>query len=134
MPEDEALEPVLVFFFAWFGFSLAVFPLVATVDTHAFDGSLGGPTVLLISLVATVPAGMEFAFNDRNPRLVGKFLLAFVALYFLALVAQAGGYVALGLEETVAALEFGVLFATYAVSYGLVYRGGLDRLRAALGR
>ncbi|NIS34443.1 MAG: hypothetical protein GWN07_28005 [Actinobacteria bacterium] len=65
---------------------------------------------------------------------MGLFVLVFVLLYFLALVAQAGTYVALGFERTVAALEFGVLFGTYAVTYWLVYRLGLDRVRAALGR
>ena len=134
MAEDEALEPVFVFFFAWFGFSLAVFPLVATIDTHGFGGGLGSLTLLLVSVVVSIPAGLEFVWSDRNPRLVGTFVVVFVVLYFLALVAQAGAYVALGFERTVAALEFGALFATYAVTYWLVYRVGLGRVRAALGR
>lgn len=134
MAEDDPFEPVYTFFLAWFGFTLAVFPLVATVDTTVFDGSLGGPVVLAISIVATFPAGVEFVFSDREPRRVGKFVGVFVALYFVAILAQATVYVAIGVTETVPALEFTLLFATYAVAYVLVYRGGLTRVRAALTR
>ncbi|MDZ7701577.1 MAG: hypothetical protein U5J98_05635 [Halobacteriales archaeon] len=134
MAEDDPFEPVYTFFFAWFGFTLAVFPLVATVDSSVFDGSLSGPVVLAISIVTTFPAGIEFVFSDREPRRVGKFVGVFVALYFVAILAQASVYVAIGVDETIPVLEFAVLFATYVAAYVLVYRGGLARVRAALTR
>lgn len=134
MAEDDPFEPVYTFFLAWFGFTLAVFPLVATVDTVVFDGSLTGPVVLAISIVATAPAGVEFVFSDRNPRRVGKFVGVFVGLYFLAIVGQASAYVAIGVDEPIPAIELTALFATYAVAYVLVYRGGMARVRAALTR
>jgi hypothetical protein len=134
MAEDDPFEPVYTYFFAWFGFTLAVFPLVATVDTTVFDGSLGGPVVLAISIAVTVPAALEFVFSDRNPRRVGLYVGVFVGLYFLAIIGQAGVYVSLGIAETIPAVEFALLFATYAVTYGLVYRGGLDWLRGAVTR
>lgn len=134
MAEDDPYEWVYTFFFAWFGFTLAVFPLVATIDTNAFDGSLGGPVVLGVSIAASVPAALEFVFSDRNPRLVGRFVVVFVGLYFLAIVGQASVYVAAGVTETIAALEYALLFVTYGVAYALVYRGGLSRLRDAVTR
>jgi hypothetical protein len=134
MAQAELFEPVSSFFYAWFGFTLAVFPLVATVDSTAFGGRLGGPTVLVASVVVSVPAALEFLFSKRNPRLVAWFVGVFVVLYFLAIVVQAGVYVALGLAETVAVVEFLVLGATYVVAYALVYKGGLSRLRSAVGR
>ena len=134
MAEDDPFEWVYTFFLAWFGFTLALFPLVATVDTTVFDGSLGGPLVLALSIAASVPAALEFVFSDRNARLVGWFVVVFVVLYFLAIVGQASVYVALGADETIAVLEFALLFATYVAAYGLVYRGGLARLRAAVTR
>ena len=134
MSEETPLEPVYTFFFAWFGFTLAVFPLVATIDTTAFDGSLGTLVGLGISVVVSIPAALEFLFSDRNPRLVGKFVAVFVVLFFLAILLQALIYVGLDQTETIPILEFAVLLATYAVSYALVYRGGLDRLRAAVIR
>lgn len=134
MAEDEPVEPVYTFFFAWFGFSLAVFPLVATVNSTAFGGSLRLVVVLGASVVVTIPAALEFLFSDRNPRLVGKFVAVFVGLFFLAILAQAGLYVALGRTETIPAVEFAVLLATYVATYVLVYRGGLDRFTAAVTR
>lgn len=133
MADDDTVEPVYRFFFAWFGFTLAVFPLVATVDSVGFGGSLGSAVVLVASVVAALPAALEFLFADRNPRLVGVFVVAFAGLYFLVLVGQAAVYVALGRAETVPAVEVGLLLATYAVTYLLVYRGGLARLRGAVG-
>lgn len=134
MAEDDPFEPVYVYFFAWFGFTLAVFPLVATVDSTVFGGSLGGPTVLALSIAVTIPAALEFVFSDRNPRRVGLYVGVFVGLYFLAIIGQAAVYVALGVSETVPAVEFVLLFATYVVAYVLVYRGGIDRLRDAVTR
>lgn len=134
MAEDEPFEPVYTFFFAWFGFTLAVFPLVATLDSTAFGGSLGPLVGLGISVVASLPAAMEFLFSDRNPRLVGKFVAVFVALFFVAIILQSSVYVALDRTETIPALEFTVLFATYLAAYLLVYRGGLARIRDALTR
>lgn len=134
MAEDDPYEWVYTLFLAWFGFTLAVFPLVATLDTNVFDGSLGGPLVLAASIATSVPAALEFVFSDRNARLVGRFVLVFVVVYFLAIVGQASVYVALGADETIALLEFALLFATYAVAYGLVYRGGLARLKTAVTR
>lgn len=134
MAEDDSFEPVFTYFFAWFGFTLAVFPLVATIDTNAFGGTLGGPVVLAISVAVAIPAALEFVFSDRNPRQVGVYVGVFVGLYFLAIVGQAGLYVTLGIPETVPAVEYAVLFATYVVAYVLVYRGGLARLRGAVTR
>ncbi len=134
MAEDDPFEPVFTFFFAWFGFTLAVFPLVATINSNAFGGSLDGPVVLAISIAVTVPAGLEFVFSDRDPHQVGKFVGVFVGLYFLAILGQATAYVAMGIQETLPALEFALLFVTYLVAYGLVYRGGLARIRGALTR
>jgi len=128
------MEPIFKFFFAWFGITLAVFPLVATIDSTAFGGSLGTLLGLGISVVVSIPAALEFLFSDRNPRLVGKFVAVFVVLFFIAIVIQASIYVALGQTETFPILEYVVLFATYAVAYALVYRGGLDKLQAAVTR
>ncbi|NIS28718.1 MAG: hypothetical protein GWN07_01345, partial [Actinobacteria bacterium] len=55
----------------------AVFPLVATIDTHGFGGSLGPLTLLVVSTVVSIPAGLEFVWSDRNPRQVGLFVLVF---------------------------------------------------------
>lgn len=134
MAEQDNAEPVFQFFFAWFGFTLAVFPLVATVDSVAFGGSLGNTVVLVASVVVSLPAALEFLFSDRNPHRVGRYVAVFVGLYFLMLVGQAGVYVALGRTETVPAVEFALLLVTYAVAYVLVYRGGLARLRGAVTR
>lgn len=132
MADDEALEPVFTFFFAWFGFTLAVFPLVATIDSTGFGGSLGSLVGLAISVIVSIPPALEFLFSDRNPRLVGKFVAVFVGLFFVAIVVQSAVYVLLGRTETVPAIEFGFLLATYAAAYVLVYRGGLGRVRAAV--
>ncbi|MFB6353853.1 MAG: hypothetical protein ABEJ92_07175 [Halobacteriales archaeon] len=129
---DDAVEGVYQFFFAWFGLTLAVFPLVATVEATVFGGSLGSVVVLGASVVLTIPAALEFRFSDRNPRLVGLFVAAFVGLYFLAILGQAAVYVAIGRTETVPSAEFVVLLGTYAVAYVLVYRGGWARLRATV--
>lgn len=129
MAEDDPVEPVYTFFFAWFGLTLAVFPLVATIDSAAFDGTLGSLVGLGASVVVTIPGALEFVFSDRDPRLVGTFVVVFVVLYFVAIVLQAGVHVALGRAEPVAAVEFAVLFATYVATYGLVYRGGLAGLK-----
>lgn len=134
MAGDDPFEPVYVFFPAWFGLTLAVFPLVATIDSVVFDGSLGTLVVLVGCVVLTIPAALEFLFSDRNPRLVGWFVGVFVILYFLAIVVQAGVYVAVDQAETIPALEFGVLFATYVLAYLLVYRGGLARLTQGVTR
>lgn len=134
MSEETPFEPVYTFFFAWFGFTLAVFPLVATIDSTAFDGSLGTLIGLGASVVVSIPAALEFLFSDRNPRLVGKFVAVFVVLFFLAILLQASIYVSLGQTETIPILEFAVLLVTYAVAYVLVYRGGIDRLKATVTR
>lgn len=133
MAEDDPFEPVYTYFFAWFGFTLAVFPLVATINSAVFDGSLQPTVVLGASIVVTIPAALEFLFSDRNPRLVGKFVGVFVGLFFVALVVQSVVFVALDQTETVPVVEFAFLVATYAVAYVLVYKGGLDRIRAAVG-
>ena len=133
MAGDAAGESVTTFFYAWFGLTLAVFPLVATVEATAFGGGFGSLAVLVASVVAALPAALEVAFSDRSLRRVGEFVAAFVVLYFLAIVGQAGAYVALGRTDTVPAAEVAVLLATYAVAYWVVYRVGVDRLRAALG-
>lgn len=132
MAEEEALEPVFVFFFAWFGLTLAVFPLVATLDSAAFGGSLGSLIGLGVSVVVSIPAALEFLFSDRNPRLVGKFVAVFVGLFFLVILGQSAVYVALGIPETIPVVDVGVLLVTYVVTYVLVYRGWLARLRAGL--
>lgn len=132
--EVDPFEPIFTFFFAWFGLTLAVFPLIATIDTAAFGGTLGSFVVIVASTVVTIPAALEFVFSDRNPRLVATFVVVFVALYFVAIVAQSTAYVALGRDEPVPAIEVAVLFATYAAAYGLVYRDGLDRFRRTLAR
>lgn len=134
MADDEALEPVFTFLFASFGFTLAVFPLVATIESTVFGGSLGELVVLGTSVVLSIPAALEFVFSERNPRLVGRFVGVFVVLYFIVLVGQAGVYVALGASRTVPVAEFAALFATYVVAYWLIYRGGLGRLRGVLTR
>lgn len=134
MAEDALVEPVYTFFFAWFGFTLAVFPLVATVNSVGFDGTLSSTVVLAASIVVAVPAALEFLFSDREPRLVGKFVAVFVVLFFVAVVAQAVVYVSLGRSDSIPAVEFVLLVVTYAGAYALVYRGGLARLRAAVSR
>lgn len=134
MADEEPVEQVYTFFFAWFGFTLAVFPLVATLDSTAFGGSLGTLVGLGISVVVSVPAALEFLFSERDPRLVGKFVAVFVGLFFVAILLQASVYVALDRTETIPVLEFAVLFVTYLVAYVLVYRGGLARIRDALTR
>lgn len=134
MAEDDPAEPVYTFFAAWFGLTLALFPLVATVDSTAFGGSLGSPVVLASSVLVALPGALEFLFSDRNPWLVGQFVAVFVVVFFLALVVQSGVYVWLDRTETVPAVEFALLLATYVVAYVLVYRGGLARLRGAVTR
>jgi hypothetical protein len=134
MAEEDPFEPVYTFFFAWFGFTLAVFPLVATVNSAAFGGTLSSLVVLVASVVVTIPAALEFLFSDREPRLVGKFVAVFVVLFFVTLVAQATVYVSLGRTESIPAVEIAVLFVTYVAAYLLVYRGGLARLQAAVTR
>lgn len=134
MADDDRTEAVYRYFFAWFALSLAVFPLLATIDALAFDGSLGSQVVLVASVVVTIPAALEFLFSDREPRLVGRYVAVFVGLYFLVIVGQAAVYVSLGRAETLPAVEVVLLLATYAVAYVLVYRGGLARLRAAVTR
>lgn len=134
MAEDDALDPVFTFFFAWFGITLAVFPLVATVNSGAFGGTFGTTVVLGISVVVAIPAALEFLFSDRDARLVGKFVGVFVVLFFIALVVQSAVFVALGETETIPAVEFAFLVATYVATYVLVYRGGLARVKAAVTR
>lgn len=134
MAEDDRVEAVYTFFYAWFGFTLAVFPLVATVDSTAFGGSLGSLVVLASSVVVTIPAALEFLFSDRDPRLVGTFVVVFVVLFFLAIVLQALVYVAFELGDSIPAVEFVLLLVTYVAAYALVYRGGLDRLKGTLTR
>lgn len=134
MAEDDRVEAVYTFFYAWFGFTLAVFPLVATVDSTAFGGSLGSLVVLASSVVVTIPAALEFLFSDRDPRLVGTFVVVFVVLFFLAIVLQAVVYVAFELGDSIPAVEFVLLLVTYVAAYALVYRGGLDRLKGTLTR
>lgn len=133
MAEEDAFEPVYTYFFAWFGFTLAVFPLVATLNSAFFDDSLGTTVVLGASIVATIPAALEFLFSDRNPRLVGKFVVVFVGVFFVALVVQSAMFVALDQTETVPAVELAFLVATYVIAYVLVYKGGLTRIRTAMG-
>lgn len=132
MAADERTAAITTFFYAWFGVTLAVFPLVATVEARAFGGRFGSLAVLVASVVAALPAALEFAFTGRNVRRVWEYVVAFVVLYFLAILGQAGVYVVLGRTQTVVAFEIVVLFATYAVAYWLVYRVGVDRLRGAV--
>lgn len=132
MAAEEPMEPVFAFFFAWFAVSLALFPLVSTIDGAAFGGSLGSAVDLGISVVAALPAALEFHFSDRNPRLAGKFVAVFVGLFFLAVIGQSFVYVALGVPETLPVADLLVVLVTYVVTYVLVYRGGLARVRAAL--
>lgn len=134
MTEEDPFESVYTFFFAWFALTLAVYPLVATIESTAFGGSLGSLTVLVGSVAISLPGALEFLFSDRNPRLVGQFVAVFVVLFFVALVGQAVLHVALGREETIAVVELASLLVTYAAAYGLVYKGGLLRLRAAVTR
>lgn len=131
MADEEPLAPAYTFFLAWFGFAMVAFPFVATLDAAVFDGRLEGPAVPLGSVVLALPAALEFAFSGRDPVLVGKYVVAFVVLYFVAIVAQATVYVVLGVPEPIPVAEFLVLFAVYVVTYVLVYKRGLDRLRAA---
>lgn len=132
MADEDPFDAVFTFFFAWFGLTLAVFPLVATVNSAGFDGSLGSPLVLGISVVVSVPAALEFLFSDRNPRLVGQFVAVFVGVFFVAIVVQSAVFVAIGQTEPVPAVEFAFLLATYVVAYVLVDRGYVARLRDAL--
>lgn len=132
MSDDEPLRPVYVFFLSMFGFGLVAIPLVATIDSVAFAGRLGGTVVPLASLALAIPPALEFAFSGRNPFLVGWYVGTFVVLYFLAIVGQAAVYVSLGIPEPIPAAELLVLFLTYVLAYVLVYRGGLNRLKRAI--
>lgn len=128
MPEDDAIASVMRFFYAWFGVTLALFPLVATIEANAFGGRFGTLGVLVASVVSSFPVALEFLFSERNPRRVGEFVVVLVALYFIAILGQAGVYVAIGRSDTVAAVEVVILLATYVVTYVLVYRVGVARL------
>lgn len=130
--DDEPLRPAFVFFLALLGFAMTFVPLVATVDSIAFGGRLVGSVVPVASLALAIPPALEFAFSGRDPYLVGKYVGAFVVLYFLAIVGQAAVYVSLGVPEPIPVAELLVLFATYVVAYVLVYRGGWARLRRAI--
>lgn len=130
---DEPLRPVYNFFLSTLAFTLVALPLVATVDRAALDGLLGGSGQPVASVALAIPAAFEFAFSGRDPFLVGKYVVAFLVCYFLVIVGQAAVYVSLGIPEPIPLVEFGLLFGTYLVAYLLVYRGGYDRLKRAIG-
>lgn len=134
MADEDGFGPVSTFVSAWLGLTLAVFPLVATLEQTAFGGSLGGLVVMGICVVVTIPAALEFLFSDRNPRLVATFVVVFIVLYLLAIVGQTGVYFAVGVAEPIPAVEFAVLFTTYGLTYWLVYRTGLARIKQAVTR
>lgn len=132
--DDDEDGPVYTFFLSWFGFTLVVFPFVATLDSAVFGGNLGQLLVPLISLVVTIPAALEFAFSRRDPYNVGVFVGVFVGLFFLSILLQAGIAVAMGAEEPIPAVQFAMLFLAYIGSYVIVYRIGTDRIKAAFAR
>lgn len=129
--EDEE-GPVFTFFLAWFGFTMVLFPLVATLDSAVFGGNLGRLMVPLISLIAAIPAALEFAFSGRDPYKVGVFVGAFVILFFVSILLQAIVSVGLGSMQPIPAVQFGFLFGAYVVAYVLVYRYGIGDLKATL--
>lgn len=133
MAEDEDDDgPAYTFFLSWFGFTMVVFPFVATLNSAVFGGNLGQFMVPVISLVVTIPAALEFAFSGRDPYKVGMFVGAFVVLFFLSIILQAIIAVAINLEESIPAVQFGFMFAAYIGAYVLVYRIGLDRIKRAI--
>lgn len=124
--------PVYTFFLSWFGFTMVVFPFVATLNSTVFGGNLGQFMVPVISLVVTIPAALEFAFSGRDPYKVGMFVGAFVVLFFLSIILQAVVAVVVNAEESIPAVQFGLMFAAYIGAYVLVYRFGLDRIKGAI--
>ena len=132
MSDDESLGPASVFFLALLGFAMTFVPLVATVDSIVFGGQNVGAAVPVASLVLAVPPAFEFAFSRRDPYRVARYVVAFIVCYFIAIVGQAVVYVSLGIPEPIPVAELVVLFATYAVAYVLVYRGGWARLKGTV--
>ena len=130
--DDESLHPASVFFLALLGFAMTLVPLVATIDSIVFEGQHLRAGVPIASLVLAVPPAIEFAFSGRDPYLVARFALAFVVCYFFVILGQAVVYVGLGIPEPIPVAELFVLFATYAVAYVLVYRGGWARMKRAV--
>lgn len=132
--DDDEDGPVFTFFLSWFGFTLVVFPLVATLDSAVFAGNLGQLLVPLISLVVTIPAALEFAFSGRDPYKVGVFVGVFVVLFFLSIVLQAAVAVAMNADEPIPTVQFAMLFLAYIGAYVVVYRIGTDRIKGAFTR
>lgn len=126
MQGDLPRDAISTFFLAQAAFILVCFPLVATANTTLLDGQLNIGVVFLISAIIGLTPAFEFAFSDRDPYLLGQYIIVFAGLVFISILMNAIFHVAIGREEPIPAVTFVLVLLSYAIAYLLVYRLNFD--------
>jgi hypothetical protein len=131
MSEDEFESPAPLYLVAHLSVLVLLFPIAVTLNI-VLDGVLSGWEMIGGCFLLSIPGAALFVFSGRGIPTLGKYVLAVTVLWVVSIVLEPLVYLSLGAREPIALVQIGLLAFVYGVSYLLVYRDGLDRIRATV--